>query len=146
MWLTINSIFLVLIKRKICIFNYSNESLPIHTNLKLVSIHENLHAFSVLLQNSLGSEKGTVQKPNDIPQCLLPSFASPIFFSLSMWIEPTLVAPTAVIEKKPCCQFPIQATRSFKWKSPGQAFTAVVLTLSNSPGKCLQNKKVWLFP
>ena len=53
-----------------------------------------------------------------------------------------LVAPTAIFEKNPCCQFPIHDTRSFKWNSPGVAFTTDFLTLSNSPGKCLQKKYV----
>jgi len=48
-------------------------------------------------------------------------------------IDPTSVAPTAVIEKKPYCQWPTYRARSLTLKRPGTHWLTVGQTLHSSP-------------
>lgn len=48
-------------------------------------------------------------------------------------MEPTLVAPTAVSEKKPCCHLPVRATRSLRQKSSLTSRATPGLTDINDP-------------
>ena len=52
---------------------------------------------------------------------------------LSMYIEPTLRAPTAVSEKYPCSHCPDNKTLSFNASSPGMCLTAHGDTVTSSP-------------
>lgn len=48
-------------------------------------------------------------------------------------MDPTLVAPTAVIEKNPCTHSPTYTARSFKTNKSGNNRAIFGLTLNNSP-------------
>ena len=48
-------------------------------------------------------------------------------------MDPTLVAPTAHIEKKPCSHLPVYTARSLKLKSPWIQRATPGLTLNSSP-------------
>lgn len=48
-------------------------------------------------------------------------------------MDPTLVAPTAVIEKNPCAHSPMYTARSFKTNKSGSNRAIFGLTLNNSP-------------
>ena len=48
-------------------------------------------------------------------------------------MDPTLVAPTAAMAKKPCSHWPKYTALSFKWKRPCTIRATLGLTLSRSP-------------
>lgn len=52
-------------------------------------------------------------------------------------IDPTFVAPTAVIEKNPCSQSPTYTALSFSTNRSGNSRAILGLTLNNSPTKIL---------
>lgn len=55
-------------------------------------------------------------------------------------MEPTLVAPTAVKEKKPCCHLPVSATRSLRQKSSLTKRATPGLTDINEPNEVGQRE------
>lgn len=52
-------------------------------------------------------------------------------------MDPTLVAPTAVIEKNPCSHSPTYTALSFNTNKSGSKLAIFGLTLNNSPTKSI---------